>query len=113
MKKILAVVVAAVAMLASVSLAGTPTTKTYRMTLTYAAKLGANQLPSGEYKVAVNAESVRVTEMKTGNTIEVPAKIETAEKKFEANAITTQTVNGGIEIREIRLGGSTIQLNFR
>lgn len=110
MKKMLAILVAA---LASLSFAGTPNTKTYRINVAYPSKLGGNQLAPGDYTLAVDTASVRVVEAKTGRSFEVAAKVETAEKKFDGTAITTEKVDGTTEIREIRLGGSKIQIDFR
>lgn len=113
MKKLLVILVAALAALSSSALAGTPNPKTYTISLSYAAKLGSNQLAPGDYKLAIDTASVRVVELKTGKAFEVAAKVETGEKKFEGTAITTQKVDGIAEIREIRLGGTKIQVDFR
>ena len=110
MKKMLAVLVVA---LASLSFAGTPNTKTYKINLSYPSKVGINQLAPGEYKLAVDTAAVRMVELKTGKAIEIAAKVETAEDKFENTAITTEMVDGVAEIREIRLGGSNIHIDFR
>jgi hypothetical protein len=113
MKKMLAALIVTLAALASLSFAGTPNTKTYKINLTSAAKLAGNQLAAGAYTLAVNTESVRIVEVKTGQSFEVAAKIETSEKKFDATAITSHKVDGAAEISEIRLGGTRIQVMFR
>ncbi len=56
---------------------------------------------------------MRVTEVKTGKSVEVTAKVEAGEKKFGQTAITSQKVDGIDEIREIRLGGSKILIAFQ
>ena|ERR1035438_4335470 len=110
MMKMLAVLVAA---LASLSFAGTPNAKTYKINLTYASRLANNQLAPGDYTLSLDTASVRIIEVKTGKSFEVAAKVETGEKKFEGTAITTRMVDGTAEIREIRLGGTRIQVDFR
>jgi len=100
------------ALLASLCFADTPNDKMYKISLASPSTIGANQLAPGEYSLAVDAASVRVVEVKTGKTVEVPARVETAEKKFSSTAITSTKVDGIAQIREIRLGGSKFQIIF-
>lgn len=110
----MAIVLAATWTLAVSSLmAGTAGGKTYRFNLAAASSLAGNQLAAGEYTVAVNTASVRIVESRTGKAIEVPAKVENAEKKFNSTAVSTEQINGASEVRGIRLGGSKIQIEFR
>ena len=74
--------------------------------------MGSNQLAPGDYTPAIDSASVRLVEA-TGKAYEVAAKIETGGKKFQVTAITSQKVNGTVETREIRLGGTKIQVDFR
>jgi hypothetical protein len=112
MKKLVVILVAALAALSNSAFAGTPNPKAYTISLSYAAKLGVNQLAPGDYKLAIDTASVRVIELKTGKAYEVAGKVETSEKKFDNTAITMQTVGGVAEIRRIRLGGTKIQIDL-
>ncbi len=103
----------ALAILAGSLVAGTPNVKTYRISLSNPSKIGSNPLAPGDYKLAIDTASVRVTEVKTGKSVEVTAKVEAGEKKFGQTAITSQKVDGIDEIREIRLGGSKILIAFQ
>ena len=105
--------VAAVAVLGSSSFAGTPTAKTYKIDLPSPSKIGSHQLPAGSYRLSVDPESVRIVEVKTGNAIDVPAKVETAERKFDRTTFSGGIVDGATELRAIRLGGTKILIEFR
>lgn len=109
----LAVLVAVFAALLSVSFGGTPKTKTFKINLTSTARLGANQLAPGDYTIAIDTASVRLVEVKTGKSFEIAAKVGTSEKNFNGTAITTEQVDGIAEIREIHVGGTKIQVDFR
>ena len=113
MRKMLAMMVAAVAVLGSSSFAGTPKAKTYRIDLPSPSKIGSHQLPAGSYRLSVDPESVRIVEVKTGNAIDVPAKVETAERTFDRTMFSSGTVGGATELRSIRLGGTKILIEFR
>lgn len=113
MTKILTVLALAVAILAASLTAGTPNLKTYRITLANPSMVGSNELAPGDYKLAVDTASVRVTELKTGKSVEIAAKVETGEMKFTHTAVTSQKMDGIDRIREIRLGGTKILIAFQ
>ena len=113
MSKMLTAMAVAVAALTSLSFGGTPTAKTYRIDLPSPSKIGTHQLPAGPYRLVVDPESVRIVEVKTGNAIDVPAKVETAERKFDRTTFSSGTVDGATELRAIRLGGTRILIEFR
>jgi hypothetical protein len=101
------------AAIVSLAFGDTPSGKIYRISLAAAAKVAGNPLAPGGYALAVDTASIRMVEVKTGKAIEIVAEITTGEKKFDGTAITTQTVDGQAEIRQIRLGGTKIQIDFR
>lgn len=107
------VLVLALAVIASSLPAGTPNLKTYKITLPNPSRVGSNELAPGDYRLALGADSVRVTEMKSGKSVEVAAKVETGETKFNHTAITSQKADGIAHIREIRLGGTKILIAFQ
>jgi hypothetical protein len=82
----------------------------YKITLLQPSVVNGNDLKAGEYRMSVGPEKVTIVTGK--HTVEVPVKIETAEKKFEVTAIRYSTVNGKASISEIRLGGTTTRLVF-
>ncbi len=88
--------------------------KSYRLTLSTVSKIGGQELQPGEYKLLVDTQNpkVRFTEVKTGNEIELEAKVETVSEKIATTMI--RSANGG-EVRriiEIRLGGSKTRVLF-
>ncbi len=111
--KMCIVLALALAVFVSSLAAGTPSLKTYRIVLLNPSRVGGNELAPGDYKLAVGTESVRVTEMKSGKSVEVTAKVETGEKKFNQTAVTSQKLDGIDHIREIRLGGTKILIAFQ
>ena len=87
--------------------------KSYQVTLSSAAKIGSVQFQPGEYKLVLDDSSAHFTQVKTGEEIEVPAKIDdTAEKKFESTAIHSNSASGETLITEIRLGGTKTRVAF-
>ena len=87
--------------------------KSYRVTMTSAAKVGSVQLQPGEYTLVLDNSKVRFTEVNTGKEFEVTAKIDdTAEKKFESTAIHSTRAEGATLITEIRLGGTKTRVAF-
>ncbi|HWD00555.1 MAG TPA: hypothetical protein VG456_27550 [Candidatus Sulfopaludibacter sp.] len=113
MLAVLAVAVGLVSGLATAAGGEVTTGKSYKINLTFASKIGANDFAAGAYTVAVDTASVRFIEQRTGKSVEVAAKVETSDKKFDHTAITTEKTGEEVTIREIRLGGSKVQLNFR
>ncbi|MBZ5618895.1 MAG: hypothetical protein LAQ69_09260 [Acidobacteriia bacterium] len=86
--------------------------KSYRITFSDSFKVGDAELARGEYKLIVDAPSVRFTELKTGKSVELEAKIEDGDEKFDQTAVHSQRVDGVSRINEIRLGGSKTRITF-
>ncbi len=84
----------------------------YRITLNAASKIGNAELQPGEYKVAVDAPKVVLTELKTGKSVELEAKIENMDEKFDRTEVHSNVVDGVNRINEIRIGGSKTKLAF-
>jgi hypothetical protein len=82
------------------------------LTLRDPSKIGTAELQPGEYKLVVDAPKVVLTELKTGKSIELAGKIETANEKFDNTQVHSNNVNGVAEISEIRIGGSKTKVAF-
>ena len=84
--------------------------KTYKISVASQSKIGGSELQPGEYKLVVDAPKVQF--LKGKDAVDVNAKVETADAKFEHTAITTKVVDGVRQIVEIRIGGSKTRLMF-
>jgi hypothetical protein len=83
-----------------------------RITLTNESKIGNNKLQAGDYKLVVDAPKVVLTELKTGKTIELEAKVQAMDEKFAKTEIHSNRVDGVSQISEIRIGGSKTKIAF-
>ena len=90
--------------------------KSYGIELS-SAKIGTAELNAGEYTILVHRDgdepNVRLTEVKTGNAIDVAAKVESVGKKFAMTEVHSRDVNGAKQISEIRIGGTKLRIDFR
>jgi hypothetical protein len=83
-----------------------------KFTLNNASKIGAQELSPGDYKLVVDAPKVVLTELKTGKSIELEAKIETTDMKSSSTEVHTRQVDGTSQISEIRNGVSKTKITF-
>lgn len=83
-----------------------------QFTLSTASKIGNAELQPGDYKVVVDAPKVVLTELRTGKSIELEAKVETTDKKFATTEVHSKLVDGASQISEIRIGGSKTRIAF-
>ena len=105
----LILVFAALALVAA--FAGTvPGVPTYKITLLRTSVVKDTELKPGDYRLSVGPEKVSIDIGK--KTVEVPCKIEVAEKKFESTAIRYTEQNGKQIVSEIRVGGTSTRLVF-
>jgi hypothetical protein len=112
MKKLFAVGIFAIS---SLAMAGTVTgAKSYQITLSSPAKVGGIQLTAGRYLVKVKGDSAVFTNQETAKSFITPVKIEDKDKKFETTRIDSfKDGNTDVEVvKDIKLGGSKIQLDF-
>jgi hypothetical protein len=85
--------------------AGTvPGVHSYTITLAQPAVVNGTQLKPGDYKLTVGADKITLAQGKTS--LQVPAKVETEERKFDDTAI--RVVGGAIA--EIRVGGTRTKI---
>ena len=85
--------------------------KTYTFSVDRVTQLGTAELKPGEYKVKVDGTQAVVVD-RTGHQIETTAKVEPADHKFMATAVTISTQDGGATILAIDLGGSSTRVVF-
>jgi hypothetical protein len=80
----------------------------FTLTLDHPCTVGTTQLKAGEYKVTTEDGKIS---LKLGKTItELPAKMETADKRFDST--TVRIDNKTQKLEEIRVGGSTTRIVF-
>lgn len=82
----------------------------YKITLLQPSVVKGNELKAGEYRLNLGVDKVTIVNGK--QSIEVPAKVESGDKKFENTAIQYTDQGGKSAISEIRLGGTTTKLKF-
>jgi len=82
----------------------------YKITFTQPAVVKGVEFKAGDYRLSITAYKVMIT---AGNkTVEVAAKVETGEKKFDTTAIRYITEGGKAKVSEIRVGGTKTTLLF-
>ena len=87
--------------------------KSYKVVLSNLCKVGDTEFQPGDYKVTVDgSKKVRFTAMKTGKTMEVEAKVESRDSKFDHTAVTSKRVDGVTRLSEIQIGGSKTKIAF-
>ena len=77
--------------------------KSYRINLAADFRVGGTDFQAGEYRLVVDAAKVRFIELKTDKAVELAAKVETVDNKFDATEIHSKNVNGVTQISEIRI----------
>ncbi|MGO4884509.1 MAG: hypothetical protein ACLP59_27370 [Bryobacteraceae bacterium] len=82
--------------------------KSFTVTFSEPAMVGATQLKAGDYKVEVQSDKVV---LKHGHeTAEAAIKAVTMEKKYDATSISMAKVNGTNRLEEIEIGGTHTKL---
>jgi hypothetical protein len=94
--------------LVSVSLASA---KSYTIRISDACKAGPVQLQPGEYKVKLDGSKVILQDSK-GRTIEAPARVEEADRKFDYSSVVTSRTDSGTRLNWIGLGGTKTRIVF-
>ncbi len=105
-------VILAFAILAlALATAGTvPSAGSYKVTFTQPTVVNGTELKAGDYKLTLGAEKIIIENGKTP--LEVPAKIEVSDQKFDTTSIRFNTGTGKAVLTEIRLGGSKTKVVF-
>ena len=84
--------------------------ESYRLTLSQPSKLNGKQMKAGEYRL--NVENSKVTIVNGKESVEIPAKVETGDTKFENTAVRYTGTGDKVTITEIRVGGTKTKLLF-
>jgi hypothetical protein len=82
----------------------------YKITLTQPSVVNGNQLKAGEYRLNVTESKVTIVNGK--DSVEIPAKVESTDKKFDTTAIRYTEEGGKQNITEIRIGGTKTKVLF-
>ena len=80
------------------------------VTLSQPAVVNGTALKAGDYRVIVNEGKVTFTIDKESR--EIPAKVETGQKKYDVNRVQYDVVGSQTTISEICLGGTKTRLLF-
>lgn len=81
----------------------------FKVNLDHNTWVGGTELKAGEYKVQAEGDKITLSQGKNSTPVTVPAKVETADKKFD----TTQLrVDSKQKLEEIRVGGTTMRIVF-
>lgn len=86
--------------------------QSYRITIGTISKIGNAELQPGDYKLVVDAPKVVFTELKTGKSVELEAKVENMDERIDKTEIHSGLVEGVNQIKEIRIGGSKTRIAF-
>jgi len=70
--------------------------------------VGATELKPGDYNVQV--ENGKAVFKGKKDTVEVPAKMESANSKFQFTALSTENRGGKVKLNEIELGGTNSKI---
>lgn len=83
----------------------------YHMTINNPTWVNGNELKPGDYRVQMEGNKVMITGRDTS--VEAPAKIESAAKKYPTTSLTTDEVNGKRQLQEVDFGGSKTSILFK
>ena len=95
----------------AISTIGIASAKSYGFTLTAPTKVGTVTLKPAEYEVSVKGDQAIFTS-DSGKSVSVPVKIGQSDKKFGSTTAVSTSKDGGDNLQEIDLGGSTTKLQF-
>ena len=82
----------------------------YKVTLSQPTSVKGKQLKAGDYRL--NVADTKCTIVSGKESVEVPVKVETADKKFETTAVRYSGTGDKQSISEIRIGGTKTRLVF-
>lgn len=85
--------------------------KTYSFVVSEPTNAGQAQLKPGEYSLKLDGSQVVLKDM-TGRQIDVTAKVEPADRKFDETAVQSSKTNGTNRIQWVELGGSKNKVVF-
>ncbi len=83
---------------------------TFHVTFDSAAWIGTFEVKPGNYKIQIEGDKAILKSGK--NVIEVPAKLESAEHKFQTNSVVINTIDHKQKVEEIQIGGTNERIVF-
>lgn len=112
MKKVFVFALALSGILVSMARADDP--KSYSVALA-PMRVGTIDLQKGDYQLLIHRDDMtaQLRSMKTGDVIDLPAKVTTADQKYSSTEIHTQDENGVKRVIEIRIGGTAYRIAFQ
>ena len=81
---------------------------TFKVTIDQPTIVGGTELKAGEYKIQTEGDKISIKMGK--EVVEVPAKVETANKKFDRTTLRVDDKTQKLE--EIRVGGTNMRIVF-
>ena len=108
----IAAIVVALGFLAPHARADKP--KTYSIKLSTVVTVGGHELQAGDYRLVVDTHDpkVRFQNTKSGEEVEIEAKLEPSQQKFDSTALHSTRSDAGVRIVEIWLGGTKTRVVF-
>ena len=112
MKKVFVFVLALSGLLVSMARADEP--KRYSISLT-PMRVGTIDLQKGDYQLLIHRDEMtaQLKSVKTGDVIDLPAKVTTADEKYGSTEVHTQDEDGVKRVVEIRIGGTAYRVAFQ
>lgn len=83
---------------------------TFHVTFDSDAWIGNSEVKAGSYKIQMEGDKAVLTSGK--KVIEVPAKLENSEHRFQSNGVVTSTVANKKKIDEIQIRGTNERIVF-
>ena len=84
--------------------------ETFKVTLAQPSVVKGTELKAGDYQFNVKDNTVIIANGK--QKVEVPVKVDTADKKFAGTKLLFSTENGKYLLQEVQVGGSRTKLVF-
>jgi hypothetical protein len=94
----------------TLALAAFAASNTFHVTFDSAAWIGTSEVKPGNYKIQIEGDKAVLKSGK--NVIEAPAKLETANHKFQTSGVVLNTVNNKPTVEEIQIGGTNERIVF-
>jgi len=86
--------------------------KSYEISIPSPVIAGTVQLAAGDYKLRIDGSNATFTDVHTGKSVDVPAKVENMDTKFDATAMQTSRQGEIDHVVAIDLGGSKFKVEF-
>lgn len=95
---------------AGLSVAGA---KSYDVTFTSPAVLGAMEVPAGQYQLKLDGSKITLTNASNGKRLETDATVQAMPTKFSETVVQSKHIDGKDLVDEIQLGGTKTALDFK